>query len=195
MDTDQLRDRLRASAPSDLGRTVITRDIGGVKLSLQVSPGSWMYPGYGLQVEITMAGGGNAYLLDKATPFAKATHTDLERLFDRVKVISCCKCGKPAFDPASIDTNREGKCESCFMEEWSADYAKLQEAELAKLKKKDQEMKSNGYTHRVTAWIHGDGDDEEVHIYMRTTPIDAQIRNELRSRGSQVLDDYEVSAL
>lgn len=49
MDIEEMKDRLRADAGSDLARMVLTRDVNGAKLTLAVSPCSWMYAGYGLR--------------------------------------------------------------------------------------------------------------------------------------------------
>ena len=80
--------------------------------------------------------------------------------------------------------------------------------EKDKMKKKDEEIleemqaaldakrKEEGYTHRVSAWIHpDDGDDYQMEFWLKNTPTEAQIKALLKRNGSTVLDDYQIVAL
>ncbi len=96
----------------------------GAKLHASIGPASWMYNGYGLLVKVDMNGGveggkgngGTAFVISKEKPFEECVTSDFAKLCKTVKVIPCSKCGKPAFDPKAVDTNRGGLCETCFVE-------------------------------------------------------------------------------
>lgn len=95
---DEAKDILRHEAGSSLATTVLTREVDGAGLSLKVSPCSWMYPGYGLQVGITMDGeGGTAHIFDKKTRFHDATREDLNRMLNSAR-----SCLAAAANPHSI---------------------------------------------------------------------------------------------
>lgn len=196
-DIDKLRNTLRANAPGELGRAVLTREIGESKLSLQVSPCSWMYKGYPLQVEVQLAGGGNAFLTHESKRFDTATQDDLQGMLDRVRLVPCCKCGKPAFDPATVETNRKGQCEACFMEDLNKLFEKDRKKEEAKLAKRIERYKQRGFTHLVSAWVHplAGGDDHQIEAWFNGEPSKEEVRDMLRRQGSCELDDYVVTKL
>lgn len=188
-------DRSRADAGSNLARMVLTREVDGAKLTLEVSPCSWMYAGYGLQVEISMVGGGSAFIHNKALLFENATSADLESLFDSVRIVKCSRCGRPAFDHKAVSTNRAGLCESCFMSDLDEEFAEAQKEEANRFDLLDAQHRKEGFTHRVDAWIHaGRGEDTQISFYM-VRPTDADIRRALRKNKSRVLDDYSVNEL
>lgn len=192
---NKLRDAMRQQEPSELARVVLTREIHGSKLSLQVSPCCWMHRNYGLQVQVVLDGGGSVYLHDKELLFENATLADLERMFDKVKLIPCKTCGKPAFDPGSVDTNRGGECEQCFMAALNADLEKAQKKEQRRMERLDAKRKQEGYTHRVDAWIHAGGDDKQIAYYVKGKPTKKQIHDLLRKEKSRELNDYTVITL
>ncbi|MDK9702470.1 MAG: hypothetical protein OEL20_04970 [Sulfuritalea sp.] len=195
-DLDNLRDNMRRQEPSELARVAVTRDIDGHKLSLEVSPCSWLYPGYGLQVQITLhGGGGHAYIHNKELHFEKATMADLERMFDQVKLVPCKKCGKPAFDPATVDTNRAGECEECFMDRLNAELKKAQEKEDRRMRRLDATHRAQGYTHRIDAWIHGGGDDRQVSFYSKGKLTTKEVKALIRKQGSMKDDDFTIVTL
>lgn len=196
MDIDDLRDQLRNNGPTSIAKMVLTRDVNGVALSLNVSPCSWMYQNYGLQVQINMAGGGCIYILDKELPFEKATEDDLNRMFDQVRIVACKRCGKPAFDPSVHDTNREGLCEGCFMSDLDAELEKATKKEEAQFKRLNAKYKKDGYTHRIDAWIHPKhgGDDYQASFFVKGEPSKSFIEKEL-AKTSRVTSDYTVVKL
>ncbi len=180
---------------TDFKKASVTREVAGAILTAEVSPCSWMYPTYGFQISVVMAEGGKAYVLEKELAFADASIDDMQRLLGTIGVIPCIKCRKPAFNPDTVQTNREGKCEQCFMTELNAEFEKEREKDARRMAKNDAKYKKQGYTHRVDAWIHpGRGDDESVTYYMKD-PTDEAIRAQLRKNGSIVLDDYKIVQL
>jgi hypothetical protein len=195
-DIDSLRDDMRKREPNKLARVVLCREIEGHQLSLEVAPCSWMYPLYGLQVQITLHGeGGNVHLHDKAVLFENATEADLNRLFDAVKIIPCKRCGKPAFDPVVVDTNRNGFCEHCFMDDLNADFNKAQEKHKKETQRLDAKHKAEGYSHRIDAWIHAGGDDQQIAFYSKGEPSPEEIRALIRKKGSRKDDDFQIITL
>lgn len=180
----------------DLRHAILTRDISGTNLTAKVSPCSWMYPNYGLQIEVSMVGGGKAYVLEKKTDFDHATQADMQRLFDAVRLCECKRCSKPAFDPKSVKTNRKGVCEGCFLAALEKQYARDLAKEAKLLEGVRKQLKSKGYTHHIQAWIHPeDGSDYQVDFGGKGKVSDKQIQNTLRAKGSVVVDDYVVTPL
>ncbi|WP_176000295.1 hypothetical protein [Burkholderia vietnamiensis] len=186
----------QSSPETDLKKESVSREVAGAILKAEVSPCSWMNSKYGFQIKVTMSdGGGNAFVHEKELAFADATVGDMSRLLETIGVISCVKCSKPAFDPDTVRTNREKKCERCFMGELNAEFEKGREKAARRMAKNDEKYKKQGYTHRVDAWIHRDaGDDVAVSYYMKD-PTDAQIQAELRKARSVVLNDYKLVQL
>lgn len=178
----------------DLKTARLVRQIEGSELSLEVWPCSWMYPGSGLHVRIDMKDGGSATIRAEDTSFETATMDDLNRLFDQVKLVKCKCCGKPAFDPATCSTNREGKCEACFMAALNAKFEADRKKEAEKLAKLDAKYKAQGYTHRVNAWVHpkAGGDDYQVQLWTIGSPKPEEIKAILKRRKSQIDNDYTV---
>lgn len=165
--------------------------IGGAELSAEISPCSWAYPTYGLQIRVSMKDGGNCYVHRKDLPWAKATEADAQAMLATVKVKPCSKCGSPAFDPDSADTNREGLCERCFIEQLDAEFAAAEQKEKEAIAARDAEMKAKGFKWRVTGWVHAPtGDDTQLDMYFSLKPTKRQIKNELEKAGSLVTHDH-----
>lgn len=193
-DIVNMQDHLRSIAPGELAKAVFVRVVDGAKLSAEISPCVWMNPGYHLQVKVTMAGGGNAYLTDKTKTYATATAARIEQMLAELKVCKCKNkaCKNMAFDPATVETNRKGECEHCFLEKLNASFAKFQAKADAKLKAVDERNKAKGFTHRTTAWVHpaAGGDDYQIDIYSKGCLKDEEVMKMLRNRGSAVADDF-----
>ncbi|MCK9987743.1 MAG: hypothetical protein AzoDbin1_04215 [Azoarcus sp.] len=169
----------------------------GAELTAEISPCCWMYPGYGLQVTVQMKDGGNVIKHRKDVIWEQATESQVIEFTESIGVCSCSRCGKPAFDPATCDTNRAGLCEHCFLSDLDAQHKKSKAKEEQKLKRRDAAKKRQGFTHRVTAWVHPEagGDDYMVDLYCKGKPSAAQIKAELKKSGSRVLDDYQILEL
>ncbi|BDT59549.1 hypothetical protein MasN3_30430 [Massilia varians] len=117
--------------------------------------------------------------------FADATEADVARLLDRVQVKKCTTrgCRNPAFDPASAQAHRDGKCEQCFMKNLDKELEKTQAAARRKLAQMDRLYWARGFTHRVEAWVHADGGDKQLSIWL-ADPTDDSIRDELQRAGA-----------
>lgn len=124
-----------------------------------------------------------------------------EQVMDLFGKVGLCKCSKRgcthmAFDPATLKTNREGKCEPCFMDKLNADFAKEQEKESKMEAALDAKMKAKGYTHKVVAWVHPPrGDDYQLIMHTMGKPSDADIKKELKKARSRIDTDYIISEL
>lgn len=168
---------------------------GDVELTAEISPCVFMYQGYGLQLTVTLPKGGNTIVARKDIPIETATEQDCQALLESVRVLPCNVCQKPAFDPSSCSTNRDGKCESCFMAELNAAFEKETKKEDAKLKRDDAKFKARGYTHRVHAWIHpASGSDYELMMWM-INPTQEEITSELKKKKSVDTTDYKLIEL
>jgi hypothetical protein len=173
-----------------------TTECNGTQLTAEVSPCVWMYPAYPLQIRINMAGGGNAFKVHKGLTWGTATEEDVVALAESVSVCACSRCGKPAFDPATVETNRGGLCESCFMADLTATYQKEVEKEMQAVRAEDDKMRADGFTHKVEAWIHpAQGDDYQIDFYVTSRPLDDTIVAMLARRGSAVPSDYVIKVL
>lgn len=188
------------ASPAELRVSKVLSEPAGCVLSSEVSPCSWMYRNYGLQIQVLLryndADFGSVYLLRKDLPFEQATTADVQALVDQVKLVPCNNnCGKPAFSPTTAKTNRSGKCESCFRQELDREYQAELALEKARQAREDAKFKAKGYTHRVTAWVHpASGDDYSIEIYA-VNPSPAMIRDQLKMKRSVRLDDYTIVAL
>lgn len=193
------------SESTDLKGKMFTRVVDGHELTAEISPASWMYQGYGLQLRVKLADagggahGGDAYLNDKSVDGSQPTEQQVMDLFSKVGLCKCSKrgCKRMAFDPATASTNRDGKCEACFMEKLNADLQKSQEKQRKKDAERDAKMKAEGYTHKVVAWVHpkGGGDDFQLIMHTMGKPTDASIKARLRKAGSVIDTDYKVTEL
>jgi len=184
---ENMRDNLRRSEANPLSKLIVTDEReGDIRLSADVSPCSWLNHDYGLQIQVTMAGGGNVCVIDKAVKFADATEADVRRLLAIVRTKPCSRCGKTAFDPESVRTNRQGLCEQCFMADLTAEFDKATAKEKKRMAKADAKYRATGHTHRVDAWIHTGGGDQPVSFYFKGSPRrrPSRISSKKRVRGS-----------
>lgn len=171
-------------------------ELGALKLKLTVSPCSWMYPGYGFQAEYRSEDLRSiGFIHSRDLPVEMATPDDAIRLLNQLAVEPCEKCSAPhIFNP---DGNREHQCEVCFIARLNLEIDALGKAEEEAQGERDRARKDEGYTHRVSAWVHpkGGGDDFKLEIYYGRAPRVRNIKDILRRRGSRVLTDYEIVIL
>lgn len=173
------------------------RMVGDARLEGRIAPCCWMYPNLKsthTQLMVTLGESIPATLyveigVDEVTP------ADLVAALDAVEPIPCSRCGAPAFNPETIETNRGGLCEDCFMADLDKEVAEITKKENDKIAKNDRRMLKRGFTHRVTAWVHAGGDDYPMDIYYAAAPTPDEIVKELKRKRSRVLDDYTVTRL
>lgn len=187
------------TAISTLRNLKLERIERNAKMVAVISPCSFMYPRYGLQISVTLNDGQES-ILGNHQPMESVTEADVQALFETVKTHKCVQCEALAFDRNTISTNLEGMCWTCINElckrEFEAgaadDVAEL-ERELAAIK---SEGKAKGFTHLVTAVIHPEsGVDDYVKYFFTKTDNAQQIEAVIRKTGSAVLTDYRVEPL
>jgi len=71
---------------------------------------------------------------------------------------------------------------------------KAQAAEKRKLAQLDRQYRARGFTHRVDTWIHTDGGDKQLSVWM-ANPTEDTIRNELPRSGADLAQGYTIHAL
>lgn len=196
-DLDDFKTSLRSKAlKPELANLVLTRQIGDVKLHAEISPCTWMYEGHAFQICVTMVGGGEVYMQNTELLYADSAQADVQKLLDAVKVKACkCKCGKPAFDPKTVKTNRAGKCESCFMSKLNEDFGKIFQEEAKEEEKENQKHRELGFTFKAEAWIHAGGDDELITLYFKGEPSQASVMDLLRKKGCKLCTDFIILSL
>jgi len=184
-------------------RKTYVRDLDdGVKLEAEVSPCVFMYPSYPLQITVTLHRHaseclGEARAVDRTKTAATYTDVTVKRLLAAVRTSPCPRCSTPAFDPATIQTNRGGLCEGCFLATLEAEWAEEQDAEKRKIANRDRRMKRQGMSVRVSAWMHPQdgGDDYQVDWYFNAQPTPEQAAHMLRDQGSNRKYDYQIIVL
>lgn len=194
---DQFQDGARQSAPfHPLQNFVVTREgPRGARLSATVSPCVWLYDST-LQISVTLVGGGTTIVSDTNVRLPDITEADVVRLLDTVRLKKCTArgCHNPAFDPAFSSRHRDGKCEQCFLTRLGTELEKLQEAEKKNLAKMDRFYMARGFTHRADTWIHADGGDQQLSVWL-LNPTDRAIRDELVRAGADAAQPYTLHPL
>ena len=173
----------------------------GVTLLAEVGLCVFMYPGYSLTIEIKRDGKnkeslGVAYAVDRRFDAATSTDDAVKDLLGRVRITPCRRCESPAFDPTTVETNRDGLCERCFSQDVQSAFEKEAAKEQRQVARELRAMKAKGMRFQVTAWVHPtEGDDYEVSWFCRTRPTASQIAAILRGEGSTLLDDFALTTL
>lgn len=174
----------------------------GLVLRAEVSPCVFMSEGYPLQVGVKLCrlpdeSLGIAFVTDRTKNAQSYTDADVERLLDGIRTVPCRDCNDPAFDPLTVDTNRNGFCESCFIAKLNAKFAIAEAAEREALAERDIKARAAGMKVRVSAWIHPEsgGDDYQMDWYLNALPTLKHIESMIRREGSMVVDDYTIIEL
>lgn len=168
-----------------------THHHNGVPLHVEVSPCSWAYPHYGLQISVRMKDDHQIFL-NKKIDFALATQKDVDELVSTISFQKCTQCDEMTFDPATAKTNRNGLCNKCFAADLDLKFAE----EIAKEAELESSMKKEGFTHKTLMWVHKKkGDDRQVILYSKGEPTALEIKEELKRLRSIVLDDYQTFKL
>lgn len=182
---------------STFTRTIQHPELGEVILTAEVSPCVWMY-NTAFQLSIRMAGkGGNIISRMKGLKLADATQAHVDELLGaiQIKICTCEGCKNPAFDPLVCETNRAGKCETCFMAELNAEWEQEQKKEQARLKKQRDKAKAQGYTHEIFLVVHPKNGDDKLMSYFVKDATPQMAVGLLKRNRSVVLDSYRIEML
>jgi hypothetical protein len=95
---------------------------------------------------------------------------------------------------ATIETNRNGLCEVCFLSDLDAKAALALKTEQEEIAASDRRMKQQGMAVRVSGWVHPQhgGDDYQADGYLDAFPTADPVKQVLRVHGSSHLDDYQI---
>jgi hypothetical protein len=174
-----------------LQRNGNTIDHNGEQVFFSVSPCSWMYANYGLQVQLSLTENAvnaeSEFILDKTFEAMKKPMQELDSAAKDVAEKWLAENGT-ALLHERVTTWRARAAE------FEAKMQKDAKREAAAQKRSDKSHKAKGFTHRVNAWIHrAQGDDFERVAYVIGDPGKAEIAKIIRS--STVKDDYVVTVL
>lgn len=133
--------------------------------------------------------------INTGIPLSQATIHDVTNALLTTKLCKC-KCGKTAFHK-SMDTNRKGQCELCFLKDLTDECNKITAKENKKQLARDKKMYAAGHRFRVEAWIHpiAGGDDYVLRFYSKEKLTDAKIKSQIKKERSIRTDDYTVTEL
>lgn len=162
----------------------------GHALTVSVSPCSWLYQNYGLQIQYTSPRS-CGYLNNKTKTIKNATREDVQALLDSLTPEPCKVCKHQHL--FNHHSNRKHTCEVCFLTKLNAEFDQLDAQDHQEQITQDSKMRLQGATHRVSAWVHPPhGDDCQIDMYFTGEPNPATIKRELRKRKSRRTDDYTV---
>ncbi len=146
---------LRVSFHMSLPKThSLTFTNDGAEFAANLSPCVWMY-NTRLQYSVALKAfpHGTAIVRHPSLGLEDATEADALALCSGVRSKPCPRCGKPAFDPATVATNRGGLCEACFLDDLNAELEEAQRRERAADDRKDKAMRKKGYKWKVAVPI------------------------------------------
>lgn len=168
-----------------------TLPFGGREVFVSISPCSWMYDTYGLQVSLaTKANACNAeseFVRDKSIQAATMSRDDLRAAAETTAVQWLEANGLSKLDEAvSVWAVKAGT----FAKTIAAAAKKEAKARLKRLTK----LQAKGFTHVMDAWIHPEsGDDYRAEVCFSEPPTKEDIKRALRA--STVKTDYKVSGI
>ncbi len=182
--------------------------VGDTTLTAEVSPCSWTCP-IGMQISVTMSGaqegdsvlaeesGGRALVCNRdGKSITAASEEDFDALCAQVRLAPCTVCHAPAFDPASVNTSRGGKCEQCYLAELDLQASAEDQMEQSGEASEVAAAVSDGFTHRVVGRVHLEsGCDQRMVLYYRHAPAICEVEKELSARGSTVFNDFIVTVI
>jgi len=179
--------------------------VGSVTMRATIDPCSWMYPmncQCCVEYELPPKAGDTKPMVAQARihlerPMEQCSLADLEARCAAILLQPCSRCGDPAFDGATVDTNRGSLCERCFLSDLDARLAADMKKIATATRRRDLRYKKKGFTHKVRAWVHpsAGGDDYQLEIYAKGKPDAKTIKDALKREGSCILDDYVVEEL
>ena len=182
----------------DINETTFKFTIDNEILMAEVSPCSWMYPNYGLQVifysknEDNLSLGGQQRFINKSIPHSKSTIKDIIDFSKNISFSQCTtnKCKNIQFNDTT--SNREGMCESCFLNKadikYYGDLIKDSESAISNC---ENEI-SNGSLFVLETVIHSNCDDTVLYHFTKYK-TDIHYINQLKEHYNADHIDYETT--
>ena len=183
--------------------------IDGVATVVEISPCSWMYPNYGLQLKVngdSDAGRFNNFYLHIDAAFKSCTEDDMQRLIKSIHLIPCrnegCKskmymseymANNSLFDTVNNIVRTCDSCNAAGLKAMTESFEAEQKADdIAQLKRE----KKKGFTHVLDFFIHHKtGSDKQYRAFLKGAPSQEEIKAYLRKKGSVVDTDFKVSTI
>lgn len=151
-----------------------------------VSPCSWMYRGYGLQLQLSLKENGyNAESVFTNDKSFDCYGIPVEDITPKAQSLAVTYLQTKGLEPLQK-----------ALDFWAAAEKKWEETlkeEEAQLLRDHAKAKAKGYTHYIIGWVHNTGDDYQVGAYTAGVPTEAQIKKLLK--WSVVKTDYIITEL
>jgi hypothetical protein len=163
----------------------------GEKVYWEVSPCSWMYKHYGMQIQLSL----KPNAVNAASEFVNDKSI---KGCDEMKAAERNKLGRELAQkwltahgtkPLHAAQQRWDKVDA----EYDAKMKKSEAGRKVKQQKQDDQQKAKGFTHRLDGWLHVNGDDRQVQAYFKGEPKKADIDAVMKK--SAVKDDYKLTKL
>lgn len=160
----------------------------GQTVFFSLSPCSWMYPGYGLQVKLSLTpngfNGASVFINDKSIQGDRAAlEAAAPGAVDKWLSVHGVQ---PLHDAVAKNATLEA--------EFALENERNRRRDQVRDQKRIAKLKQQGFTHRIDGWVHpSSGSDRQVSVVTKGTPTDAMIKSALR--GCSLKTDYKVSAL
>lgn len=162
----------------------------GVDVTVILSPCSWMYPHYGLQIQLSLGiqpNAGSEFVCEKGV---SCVGVPMDRLTEMAEAQAHRWLKANGTAPLVAAAKRWSDAHAEFEKE----NAEHQKRETRRLAAERARMQKNGYTHCMEGYVHPrSGDDRFFRCYSVGEPTAADIGKVLKA--SEVKTDYRVFAL
>lgn len=175
--------------PFDLVKFTLEKN--GTTVHGEVSPCSFMYPTYGLQIRLALS----EKACNAESIFAIDKTLEVSEMDDGALRTACLALAEAKLAGSGIaELEAQVAKWKQARAQFEAEDAKRQSAQAKRDAREDAKMKAQGFTHKVVGWVHPlSGDDYMVEGYVRGVPTPADLRKILR--GSEDQKDYKVTEL
>ena len=158
----------------------------------EISPCSWMYKDYGLQVKLSVVKNGcnaeSVFAHDKSIKITDKTPRD--EMIESSKKVALNKLNEVGIEDLVAQAQKWAVAKA----DWDIQWAKDEEARQKREAKEIAKYKAKGFTHKFTGWIHpAKGDDRMVGAYCVGVPSDAEIIKLLR--GCELKTDFKITEI
>jgi len=169
-----------------MSKTAFKLRYKGQLVYASVSPCSWMYQGYGLQIQLSLKENGeNAESVFPKDKEFECRDVSLDILMPRAQSLAISYLQTNGLEPLQKALDHWAEAQKKWDE--------ILKKEEAALLRDHAKHKAKGFTHYTTGWVHSSGDDYQVGAYSKGAPTEAQIKKLLKR--SVVKTDYAVTEL